>query len=210
VSANKSKDEVVEEFRIQSIQDAALRVIARKGLTGASMQEIAEEAGIAKGTIYLYFDNQQDLLERTVDGALSKLHERLEQALAATGKFRQRLRNLIQTQVDFFDAHHDLFRLYSAMKYPEGADPQAARCSRSQRPQYQIFQQKLIGFLHQAIEDGDVRELDPERLALFMEEGVIAVIMQRLGEDESPEASEDVDWIVSLILDGVSKKRSRA
>lgn len=210
MSANKSKETVVEEFRIQTIQEAAMRVIARKGLAGASMQEIADEAGISKGTIYLYFNNQQDLLERTVDDVLGRLHDRLEEALATEGKFRDRLRLLIQTQIDFFDAHHDLFQLYSAAKYPEGASSQAARCSRAGRPQYKLFQRKLISFLQGGIGSGDVKELDPKRLALFMEEGVIAVIMQRLGEDDSPPATEDVDWIVSLILDGVSKKRSRS
>ncbi|MFN2240363.1 MAG: TetR/AcrR family transcriptional regulator, partial [Thermoanaerobaculia bacterium] len=52
-----AKEKIVEEFRSESIQDAAIRVIARKGIAGASMNEIAEEAGISKGTIYLYFDN---------------------------------------------------------------------------------------------------------------------------------------------------------
>ena len=55
MATSKSKEEVVHDFRVQSIQDAAMRVIARKGMAAATMQEIAEEAGVAKGTIYLYF-----------------------------------------------------------------------------------------------------------------------------------------------------------
>ena len=49
----KSKEDVVQEFRVQSIQEAAIRVISRKGMAAATMQEIAAEAGVAKGTIYL-------------------------------------------------------------------------------------------------------------------------------------------------------------
>ena len=40
----KSKEDVVQEFRVQSIQEAAIRVISRKGMASATMQEIAEEA----------------------------------------------------------------------------------------------------------------------------------------------------------------------
>ncbi len=50
---SKSKEEVVQEFRVQSLQEAAMRVIARKGMAAATMAEIAKEAGVAKGTIYL-------------------------------------------------------------------------------------------------------------------------------------------------------------
>ena len=50
MASSKSKDEVVSEFRIQSIQEAAMRVIARKGMSAATMADIASEAGIAKGT----------------------------------------------------------------------------------------------------------------------------------------------------------------
>ena len=47
--------------------------------------------------------------------------------------------------------------------------------------------------------------MEPSRVALFLEEGVVAVILQRLAEDGSPDASEDVDWIVDLILHGISR-----
>ncbi len=46
----KTKEQILQEFRIQTIQDAAARVIASKGLNGATMQAIADAAGIAKGT----------------------------------------------------------------------------------------------------------------------------------------------------------------
>ena len=70
----KSKEEVVQEFRIQSIQDATMRVIARKGMAAATMQEIADEAGVAKGTIYLYFRDRDELVEKTFETAMHAAH----------------------------------------------------------------------------------------------------------------------------------------
>ena len=205
---NRSKEKILEEFRIQTIQNAAMRVIARNGLASASMQQIADEAGIAKGTIYLYFQNQQDLLEKTVDDVFLRLFNRLEEALeAGPGGFRERLTTVIRTQVEFFDEHQDFLRVYLAVKYPEGSPN---RCSRSERPQYVLLQQKLSSFFGRAIEAGDIRPLDPSRLALFLEEGVIAVLMQRLTEADSPSTDEDVDWIVSLLLDGMCGEKGKA
>src|SRR6476469_10467770 len=100
---SRSKEDVVAEFRVQSIQDAAMRVIARKGMAAATMQEIAEEAGVAKGTIYLYFRDREELVEKTFETAIGELHKRLDAALGGDGTFEERLRAVMTAQLAFFN-----------------------------------------------------------------------------------------------------------
>ncbi len=107
----RSKEEVVQEFRIQSIQEAALRVIARKGMAAATMQEIAEEAGVAKGTIYLYFRDRDELVEKTFESAMNDLHDRVEEALEKQGSFEEKLRAVLAAQIGYFQANREFFRL---------------------------------------------------------------------------------------------------
>src|SRR5438045_9539718 len=95
----RSKEEVVQEFRVQSIRDAAMRVIARKGMAAATMQEIADEAGVAKGTIYLYFRDREDVVEKAFENAMGDLHKRVDEALEAPGTFEQQLRAALSAQV---------------------------------------------------------------------------------------------------------------
>src|SRR5215218_270341 len=116
----RSKEEVVQEFRIHTIRDAAMRVIARKGMASATMQEIADEAGIAKGTIYLYFRDRDDLVEKTFDSAMSALHKRVDEALETEGSFEAKLRAVVAAQIRFFEANREFFRLYLSLRYPEG------------------------------------------------------------------------------------------
>jgi len=57
---------VVPEYKAQArhrIVDAAQRVFARKGFGGATMDDIADEVGVSKGAIYLYFENKTELLK---------------------------------------------------------------------------------------------------------------------------------------------------
>ena len=49
------------EARYQQLLQAALRVFARDGIDGASVADIAEAAGVAKGSVYLYFDSKEAL-----------------------------------------------------------------------------------------------------------------------------------------------------
>src|SRR5215210_6943393 len=97
--ASKSKEEVVQEYRIASIQEATMRVIARKGMAAATMQEIAEEAGVAKGTIYLYFRDRDELVEKTFETAMEKLMAQIDAALDADVAFEQKIRDVIAAQL---------------------------------------------------------------------------------------------------------------
>lgn len=62
--------------RRQELMDAALRVLRDKGVSVATVSDITEEAGVAKGTFYLYFDSKEHLLaalrERFVADALAR------------------------------------------------------------------------------------------------------------------------------------------
>ncbi len=64
------------------ILDAAIRVFAEKGFNAARISDVADAAGVADGTIYLYFKNKEDLLlsifEEKMDLLLAGLREALE------------------------------------------------------------------------------------------------------------------------------------
>ncbi len=63
--AAKDRPAFVEERR-QAILEAALRVWAKRGFDGTSVAEVAREAGLTKGTLYLYFPGKQALLEEAL------------------------------------------------------------------------------------------------------------------------------------------------
>lgn len=56
--------------RRQAILDAALAVFSANGFAAARLDEVAERAGVAKGTIYLFFEDKEDLFEQMVVGAV--------------------------------------------------------------------------------------------------------------------------------------------
>ncbi len=206
----KTKEEVIEEFRVQSIREAATRVIARKGLAGASMQEIADEAQVAKGTLYLYFRNQQELLAAAIDQALIELLGTLEQALESDGNFEDRLRMLIRRQLEFFASNHDLFQIHLSTKYADGVAQGSSRCERVSSSQYQVYIGRLKDFLAGAMERGEIRTMDPGRLAVFIQEGMAGVLFQRMSDGASAPVEDEVEWISKMIVSGVAvAKRSR-
>lgn len=203
---HRSKEEVVQEFRIRSIQEAAIRVISRKGMSAATMQEIAEEAGVAKGTIYLYFRDRDELVEKTFESAMNELMEQVDEALARDVSCEEKLRGVTTAQLTFFAENREFFRLYLSMRLPEGNAHQQRRRKKTCQPQYRNRIEKLAGVLEQAMERGEIRRADPYRLALFIIEGSTAILIERLTEDDSPSAEADIELINGLILDGIRKR----
>src|ERR1700757_1002669 len=69
-SANGTSD------KYQRILDAAIEVIAEHGFFHSRVSEIADRAGVADGTIYLYFKNKDELLMAAIDSAFHRFIEK--------------------------------------------------------------------------------------------------------------------------------------
>lgn len=67
------------EARRQAILEAALDVFAAEGFAAAKLDDVADKAGVAKGTIYLHFKDKQDLFEQMVREAVFPVIARLEE-----------------------------------------------------------------------------------------------------------------------------------
>ncbi|MGZ8852645.1 MAG: TetR/AcrR family transcriptional regulator [Thermoanaerobaculia bacterium] len=201
--SNRSKGEVVSEFRVQSIQDAAMRVIARKGMAAATMQEIAEEAGVAKGTIYLYFRDRDELVEKTFETAITLLIGNVERALESESAVEQKIRAAIAAKFAFFRQNREFFRLYIQLRLPEGDAQQQRRHKRTCEPQYRSSVARFAELLQAAMDRGEIRRFDSHRLALFIVEGSNAIVVERVMEETSPSEQDDVEFLTQVIMGGI-------
>src|SRR5688572_17395977 len=82
----------------ERILKAAIRVFARKGFYSTRVSEIAKAAGVADGTIYLYFKNKDDVLISIFQDRITKLLEVLGAALSEPKSFEEKLHMCIDLQ----------------------------------------------------------------------------------------------------------------
>jgi len=93
----------------ERILRAAVKVFARKGFYAARVSEIAKAAGVADGTIYLYFENKDDVLVKLFDDRLTRLIAALEQEIRTEGlDFEQRFRRVVELQLGLLDGRREL------------------------------------------------------------------------------------------------------
>src|SRR5436305_3173336 len=90
------------------IMDAAIKVFAERGFHSATVAEIARAAGVADGTIYLYFKSKDDLLLRLFDEKMTQLLAEAKAALAEERDAPARLKRFIQLHFSLVEKNPDL------------------------------------------------------------------------------------------------------
>jgi AcrR family transcriptional regulator len=109
-----TKKDIVTEFRRGEILDAARRVFASRGFAAATMDDIAREAHIAKGTIYLYYRSKGDVYAAAAEEGLRGLHEQLLASLREAPTSREKVRAFVATKARYFEDNVEFFQLYYA------------------------------------------------------------------------------------------------
>lgn len=149
----------------ERILDAAVRVFASKSFYTATVAEIAREAGVADGTIYLYFKNKDDLLISLFEERMAEINAGIEAAIEPWDAPLDKLRAFI--------LHH----LREVERRPDLAEVLIVELRQSTKlmkeyeaAAFRAYLQILSAILQQGIEDGSVRpEVEPRavRRAIF-------------------------------------------
>jgi len=111
---NKTKHEVVSEFRCAEILRAASKVFARRGFDGATVDQIAETAGLAKGTVYVYFASKRELYLEAVKQGIAELIDKTRRNMEAALGTAEKIKAFIRTRIEFAEEHRDLITIYAA------------------------------------------------------------------------------------------------
>lgn len=92
----------------QRILQAAVKVFARKGYHGARVSEIARRADVADGTIYLYFQNKEDILVSLFDEIMSEHLQDKRHHLSTLRDAPSRLLAIAETHLRLLGGNRDL------------------------------------------------------------------------------------------------------
>jgi TetR/AcrR family fatty acid metabolism transcriptional regulator len=92
----------------EAILRAAIKVFAGKGYFNSKVADIAKEAGIADGTVYLYFKSKDDILHSFFDRAMEDFIAEGKKELAALESAEEKLRRIAQLHLERLGADRDL------------------------------------------------------------------------------------------------------
>ncbi len=103
---NALKEKKPEKYR--SILTAAVRVFARKGFYHARVSEIAREAGVADGTIYLYFQNKDDILISLFEEEMQIVIENVRAEIDQVDDPLEKIRRFARAHLSLVEKNKDM------------------------------------------------------------------------------------------------------
>jgi len=160
-----------KEQRRNSILDAAEKVFFSKGVENSKMDDVAEEAELSKGTLYLYFNNKNDLFHGIIARAMECLFGYFKNAIASQTRGLDQIKavgyayfNFYQEKPNYFSAliHHDILEITEDLFKD---NPNMTLCSQ--------IAEKMFGMLHEVVDlgiiDGSIREdIEKEKVPLLL------------------------------------------
>jgi len=97
----------------EKILKAAIKVFAKNGFHNSKISQIAKEAGVADGTIYLYFKNKDDILIKVFEEQLEIVIEIFNEKLVGIDNPEDKLRAFIKMHMELMEKHKALAEVIS-------------------------------------------------------------------------------------------------
>ncbi|MCB2192336.1 MAG: TetR/AcrR family transcriptional regulator [Deltaproteobacteria bacterium] len=182
---------------------AALELFSRNGYHNVSMNEIAEKAEFAVGTLYKFFKNKEDLYKSIMIEQTDWFHKVMDKAMDDGDDEIEKLRNYVRTRGVAVTEKEAVVRLYHAeirgrsFNLRAGLDDEISR-------QLNELRERLTEIFASGIRNNLFRKIaEPAQLALALENICSGFIMRWLEKPENNKYPEDPDVILNIIFQGL-------
>jgi AcrR family transcriptional regulator len=188
-----TKQKIVSEFRRAEIIDAARTVFARRGFAHGIIDEIAKEAGIAKGTVYLYFRSKTEIYRAVLRHDMKTLKKETLERIDAAATLKEKIGAFILSRLKNAEARKDFFRIM---------DTEQQNLSMT-RSQYREFLgepvQRLASAIEEASQRGEIRSLPADKAAWIIADMARGTIQRRLLGQNSGSLRTEAEFLTSFI-----------
>ncbi|HKM39987.1 MAG TPA: TetR/AcrR family transcriptional regulator [bacterium] len=183
----------------QAIITAARRMFALHGYSQARVEDIAQAAGVGKGTVYEYFSSKQAMFEQVVEAGMSQYMESLGEQIQMNCSPTAKLEGITTLHLEFVTQYQNLANIIIAD--PAIMSPHRLRLRKICRQ----AQQMVVGVMEQGIREGAFRPVDPllatqSFFGILSSVGVMQLVQEQRWKPEAVAAQ-----VTDLIVNGLGK-----
>jgi len=196
----------VSEERRSQILEAAMAVFARQGFDQARMDDIAQEAGLSKGALYLYYKSKDAIISAILQFFFSRAMKKLQGFLESEEppSVREQLLRLNQYYIAEMKWMVSLLPL-SFEFYAVAARQRAVR--QFLKRYFKDYREVLAAFVQRGIDRGEFRDLQAERVAIAITALCEGMALLWMVDPEATQWEQTGESSLLLLLDGLAAPR---
>jgi AcrR family transcriptional regulator len=198
------KEREREQHRIE-ILAAAERVFERNGYLGTTVEDIAEEAEFAVGTLYNFFGSKEELYAEVAAKTARDFMESFERVALTKENPEEAIGSLIELRLTHFEEHRGFFRVMLDAFRAGGQGP-IPRLPASMETLYDRYIESVSGLFERGVKDGSFGKFDPLYLALCLEGIINAFVMYWSRHEPTEPLAERLQKMRDGFLGGIRGK----
>ncbi|HSN82339.1 MAG TPA: TetR/AcrR family transcriptional regulator [Polyangiales bacterium] len=200
VHSTASKRKGATPEKRERILKAAVKVFAKNGFYATRVSEIAKAAGVADGTIYLYFENKDDVLITIFEEGIQQLLAILRDVAASDEPFDRRVSRIIELQLGLLEEQRDLAEVITV-----NLRQSSTLLKQYATPLFMEYIDVIAGLVRDGQKQGAFRkDLNPRVVARGLFGALDAILLTwALGEADPASLRKAATHCASLFLEGL-------
>lgn len=191
-----------------AILDAAESVFAETGFHAARIQDIAERARIAVGTVYNHFEQKEDLLAALLEERTEQMLDQLAASADDPVPFQARLTARLARMLRYVESHRAFFTIAAEHGLLGTGSVAATNALAGKRlRKVERFRQLFGALVDEGIAEQVLEPMDREVLVRFLGGALRAFLVSAL-HDSRPDVQGEAALIVELFLHGAARRRA--
>ena len=206
MAIKKSLRKEAMELRRDSILRAARSVFADRGYADTGVDDIADQAGIGKGTLYLYFRSKEEIYIAAVIEDARRLNAATRERMQQAASWQEKLHAYMKVRMEHLETDQDFVRIYLA-EY-------RAMMMRKARVHYELYQVlresegQLAQMFAAASARKEIRNVDPDLAALTVMDLTRGLMERRLLGLMCGSRPDEVQFALDLLCRSLERDSS--
>jgi AcrR family transcriptional regulator len=192
-------------LRHQQILDAAYDVFNQVGFHAATIDQIAERAELAKGTIYIYFKSKEELYFSLLTHGLDILISLLKEMETREPQPERLLEETASTLFRFYKEHRSYFRIFMVMQQEDMQAKLSPELSHHLNEQATKILNHLSAQVQKVIDNGSHLSVNPWRVANILWGAFTGITQLAITREQMKVRPKEVDDLLSLCFDMIQR-----
>jgi len=194
------RKKIMQDLARRDILESAIEIVQESGEKQLTMDRVAAGAGIAKGTVYLYYKNKQELLDSVVEFSFLPLEREYAEIIGKEGDPVWKLEECLRASLDLVEKNKPLFKGLKDVMF-------------NTREQYignpESWYWITVKLFATALDDGvkarKLRSMNSVKIASLFLDTINSLTSQRILTTVTESIEEDIREVMELYINGLAK-----